>query len=127
MIDSDKFCQSFAPQARTQRPPKASLQFQLLVREKGPFPELNRRGNEFSGAMRISGLKDSGRDWGGCPPVMAEGKSEPEAGNYPPSLIRHAEKGNETIDLIICNRILARKEKACKPVADRMCLRKRGG
>ena len=58
---------------------------------------------------------------------MAEGKSEPEAGNYPPSSIRHAENGNETLDLTICTEYWQEKKRACKPVADRMCLRKRGG
>jgi hypothetical protein len=77
---------------------KASLQFQLLGREKGPFSELNRRGSGFSGAMRISGSKDFGSGLGGCL-QYGRGESEPEAENYPPSSIRRAENGNETIDL----------------------------
>ena len=92
---------------------KASLQFQLLSREKGAFQsstgvEVNflvlcgfldqrtRVGNEFA----VSGI--------------AEGKSEPEAENYPPSSIRHAENGNETLDQIICTEYWQEKKKACK-------------
>jgi hypothetical protein len=56
---------------------KASLQFQLLGREKGAF--------QGSTGVEVNFLdrRTRGRDWVAVS-SMAEGKSEPEAENYPP-------------------------------------------